>query len=127
MSTQNSECSIFDFRKHILLDIDKMEFPVNCDMCKQYAIHFCLIHRGVYCTSHISNHQGIALRDFVMRQGSEELVKKFGILEDGIPVFSEEDIDLVAKQTGTNREMARNALIEAKGDIARAILLLTTG
>ena len=41
--------------------------------------------------------------------------------------FSEEDIDLVAQQAGVDREKARSALIEAKGDLARAILLLTTG
>ena len=63
----------------------------------------------------------------MMNQNSEELLKKFGILEDGIPVFSEEDVDLVAQQTGVDREKARKALVEAKGDIARAILLLTTG
>jgi len=42
-------------------------------------------------------------------------------------IFSEEDIDLVSQQAGVDREKARNALIEAKGDLARAILLLTTG
>ena len=43
-----------------------------------------------------------------------------------VPVFSEEDIMLVAQQAGVSQEVANNALIEAKGDLARAILLLTT-
>ena len=121
------ECNTFDFRKHIAFDAHQMEFPAKCDVCKQHATHFCLIHRGVYCINHISDHNGIAWIDFMMNQNSEELLKKFGILEDGIPVFSEEDVDLVAQQTGVDREKARKALVEAKGDIARAILLLTTG
>ena len=43
-----------------------------------------------------------------------------------VPVFSEEDIQLVSQQAGVDEEKARNALEEAKGDLARAILLLTT-
>ena len=63
----------------------------------------------------------------ILRETEQYLAKKSGLLEDGIPVFSEEDVDLVAQQTGVDREKARKALIEAKGDLARAILLLTTG
>ncbi|MET1101933.1 MAG: nascent polypeptide-associated complex protein [Pyrodictiaceae archaeon] len=37
---------------------------------------------------------------------------------------NEEDVELVAQQAGVSREEARRALIEAKGDIAEAILLL---
>ncbi|MDE1766325.1 MAG: transcription factor [Thaumarchaeota archaeon] len=43
-----------------------------------------------------------------------------------VPVFSQEDITLVAQQAGVFPEEATKALIEAKGDLARAILLLTT-
>jgi len=43
-----------------------------------------------------------------------------------VPVFSQEDIMLVAQQAGVSQEAANKALIEAKGDLARAILLLTT-
>jgi len=43
-----------------------------------------------------------------------------------VPVFSQEDIMLVAQQANVSQEAANNALIEAKGDLARAILLLTT-
>ena len=127
MDDYKIECSIFDFRKHIAFDVNQMEFPAKCDMCNKHATHFCMIHRGVYCVNHISNHEGIGLDQFVMSQDSAELVKKFGVLEDGIPVFSEEDVDLVVQQAGVDREKARQALVEAKGDLARAILLLTTG
>jgi len=41
-----------------------------------------------------------------------------------IPVFSDEDIQLVCQQANADEEKAKNALIEAKGDLARAILLL---
>jgi nascent polypeptide-associated complex subunit alpha len=36
----------------------------------------------------------------------------------------ESDVDLVVAQTGANHEDARAALLEAKGDLAAAILLL---
>lgn len=42
------------------------------------------------------------------------------------PVFSKEDIQLVCQQASVSEEQAINALTEAKGDLARAILLLTT-
>ena len=40
------------------------------------------------------------------------------------PTVSEEDVQLVAGQTGKSLEEARNALIECEGDLAKAILLL---
>ena len=43
-----------------------------------------------------------------------------------VPVFSDEDIQLVCQQAGVNEEQAKNALTEAEGDLARAILLLTS-
>jgi len=42
------------------------------------------------------------------------------------PIFSDEDIQLVCQQAGVNEEQAKNALTEANGDLARAILLLTS-
>ena len=42
--------------------------------------------------------------------------------EEGIP---QEDIDLVAEQTGKNKAQAKKALEETNGDIAEAILKLT--
>ena len=44
-----------------------------------------------------------------------------------VPIFSEEDIQLVSQQADVDEEKARSALEESKGDLARAILLLTTG
>lgn len=43
-----------------------------------------------------------------------------------VPVFSDEDIQLVCQQANVKEEKAIEALTEAKGDLARAILLLTT-
>ena len=43
-------------------------------------------------------------------------------LEEQIP---QQDIDLVAEQTGKSKEEAKNALKETKGDIAEAIMKLT--
>lgn len=43
-----------------------------------------------------------------------------------IPVFSEEDIMLVCQQANVTPEVATNALKETGGDLARAILLLST-
>ena len=43
-----------------------------------------------------------------------------------VPVFSDEDIELVCQQANVDKEQAINALTEAGGDLARAILLLTT-
>jgi nascent polypeptide-associated complex subunit alpha len=42
------------------------------------------------------------------------------------PVFSEEDIMLVSQQANVTTEVAANALKETNGDLARAILLLST-
>ena len=43
-----------------------------------------------------------------------------------IPAFKEEDIILVMQQTNVSKDKAIQALIDAKGDIAQAILSLTT-
>ena len=40
------------------------------------------------------------------------------------PKASEEDVQLVAQQTGKTMEQARHALEESEGDLAKAILLL---
>ena len=40
------------------------------------------------------------------------------------PTFSEEDVQLVADQTGKSLEKAKEALQECDGDLAKAILLL---
>jgi nascent polypeptide-associated complex subunit alpha len=43
----------------------------------------------------------------------------------GGPVITDEDVDLVAAQANTTKEKAREALVEANGDIAEAIISLT--
>ena len=42
------------------------------------------------------------------------------------PVFNKEDILLVCEQANVNENQAISALTESNGDLARAILLLTT-
>jgi len=46
--------------------------------------------------------------------------------EREVPTFSEEDIILVMQQSSSSREKAVMALTDTKGDIAQAILNLTT-
>jgi nascent polypeptide-associated complex subunit alpha len=46
--------------------------------------------------------------------------------EREVPTFSEEDIILVMQQASSSREKAILALTDTKGDIAQAILNLTT-
>jgi nascent polypeptide-associated complex subunit alpha len=43
-----------------------------------------------------------------------------------IPVFKEEDVILVMQQATVSKEKAIQALIDSKGDLAQAILNLTT-
>ena len=43
-----------------------------------------------------------------------------------VPAFKEEDIILVMQQASVSREKALQALTESKGDMAQAILSLTT-
>jgi nascent polypeptide-associated complex subunit alpha len=42
------------------------------------------------------------------------------------PIFSDQDIELVCQQASVDKEQAINALNESEGDLARAILLLTS-
>ncbi len=58
----------------------------------------------------------------------------FTITSDGyeekeleVPIFSDDDIDLVCLQANVDKERAIEALTEAKGDLAQAIMNLTTG
>ena len=43
-----------------------------------------------------------------------------------VQIFSDEDISLICQQANVDEEAAKNALQECDGDLARAILLLTT-
>lgn len=46
--------------------------------------------------------------------------------EREVPKFSEEDIMLVSQQASVSKEISIQALTESKGDLAKAILTLTT-
>ena len=54
--------------------------------------------------------------------GRPRIVDRKGAEKEGIP---QEDIDLVAEQTGKSKDEAKKALEETDGDIAEAILKLT--
>jgi len=54
------------------------------------------------------------------------IAESFEEKELEIPIFSEDDIMLVCQQASCDEEKAKNALAETKGDIAQAILLLTS-
>jgi nascent polypeptide-associated complex subunit alpha len=65
----------------------------------------------------------------LMSYGSERFYQISGdisekLLENKEEIIPDEDIRLVAYQAGVTFEEARKALIETKGDLARAILLL---
>lgn len=57
--------------------------------------------------------------------GKEEVLERAPEIKE--VKFSEEDIRFVMEQTGVSRDEAIKALEEANGDIAQAILLLTSG
>lgn len=42
-----------------------------------------------------------------------------------VPVFSDDEINLICDETGVDKDAAASALAEADGDIAKAILALT--
>jgi len=46
--------------------------------------------------------------------------------EEGAPVIPDEDVRMVMDQTGAPEEKVRKTLAETKGDIAEAILRLST-
>ena len=54
----------------------------------------------------------------IVEKASENKIATFNV--------SEEDAQLVADQTGKNLQEAKNALEECEGDLAKAILLLTS-
>lgn len=55
------------------------------------------------------------------------IAESFEEKELEVPIFSDEDIQLVCQQAGVTEEKAKNALLDSKGDLAQAILLLTSG
>jgi len=55
------------------------------------------------------------------------IAESFEEKELEVPIFSEDDIMLVCHQANCDEEKAKDALAETKGDIAQAILRLTSG
>ena len=66
--------------------------------------------------------QGQKMYQVIGGQVSEQAPSKRQVAAQ--PTFSEEDIRLVADQTGKSLEKAKEALEECQGDLAKAILLL---
>jgi nascent polypeptide-associated complex subunit alpha len=60
----------------------------------------------------------------VVGQGAEE--RPLSGEEEAVAVIPEEDVHLVAQQAGVDVETARAALVDAGGDLAKAILALKT-
>jgi nascent polypeptide-associated complex subunit alpha len=68
--------------------------------------------------------QGQKMYQVIGGQVSEQVASQRGASAAAKPAFSEEDVQLVADQTGKSLEKAKEALQEADGDLAKAILLL---
>ncbi len=68
--------------------------------------------------------QGQKMYQVIGGQVSEQAPSQRGAAAVAAPMFSEEDVQLVADQTGKSLEKAKEALQECGGDLAKAILLL---
>jgi nascent polypeptide-associated complex subunit alpha len=72
----------------------------------------------------IMNVQGQKMYQIIGGEVSEQAPSHLQKAEPAKAAFSEEDVQLVADQTGKSQEKAREALQECGGDLAKAILLL---
>lgn len=68
--------------------------------------------------------QGQKMYQVIGGQVSEQAPSQLGTAAAAKPAFSEEDVQLVADQTGKSLQKAKEALEECGGDLAKAILLL---
>ena len=68
--------------------------------------------------------QGQKMYQVIGGQVSEQAPSQRHAAKPVQPAFSEEDVRLVADQTGKSLEKAKEALEECQGDLAKAILLL---
>jgi nascent polypeptide-associated complex subunit alpha len=68
--------------------------------------------------------QGQKMYQVIGGQVSEQASSQRHAAKPVQPAFSEEDVRLVADQTGKSLEKAKEALEECQGDLAKAILLL---
>ena len=109
VGSEKNECKSFDFRKHIAFDVTQMESPVGCDVCMQNAIHFCITHRGIYCSTHIVDHENKSFGFY--KKDRQSLTGRYPDSSDNDGLdsifFSEEDVDLVSQQAGVDREKAK--------------------
>ena len=70
--------------------------------------------------ANVSEIKGKGMRVFqVTGEDVEEIVRE-------VPKFSEEDVLLVVQQSGVSPEKAKQALTDSDGDLAQAILKLTS-
>ncbi|MCL1971336.1 MAG: nascent polypeptide-associated complex protein [Candidatus Bathyarchaeota archaeon] len=70
--------------------------------------------------------QGQKMYQVIGGQVSEQAPGKFAASTPATPIFTDEDAQLVADQTGKSLEKAKEALEECGGDLAKAILLLSS-
>jgi len=68
--------------------------------------------------------QGQKMYQVIGGQVSEQAPSARGSSAAAKPAFSEEDVQLVADQTGKSLQKAKEALEECGGDLAKAIMLL---
>jgi nascent polypeptide-associated complex subunit alpha len=68
--------------------------------------------------------QGQKMYQVIGGQVSEQAPSQRGTGAAAKPAYSEEDVQLVADQTGKSLQKAKEALEECGGDLAKAILLL---
>ena len=68
--------------------------------------------------------QGQKMYQVIGGQVSEQSPSQRQSAQTAKPMFSEEDVRLVADQTGKSLEKAKEALEDCQGDLAKAILLL---
>ena len=68
--------------------------------------------------------QGQKIYQVIGGEVSEQTPSQRQTAKTAQPTFSEEDVRLVADQTGKSLEKAKEALEECEGDLAKAILLL---
>jgi nascent polypeptide-associated complex subunit alpha len=68
--------------------------------------------------------QGQKMYQVIGGQVSEQAPGKLTASAPAKPAFSDEDVQLVADQTGKSLDKAKEALEECGGDLAKAILLL---
>jgi nascent polypeptide-associated complex subunit alpha len=68
--------------------------------------------------------QGQKMYQVIGGQVSEQAPSQRGQTATAAPLFSQEDVQLVADQTGKSLDKAKEALQECEGDLAKAILLL---